>query len=121
MAEAIKQSQANIHFVLVSAIGADPNSSFFYNRVKGQLERDVQSLELYKTSIIRPSLLVGQREETRKAEDLAKKIYSGISQFIPKRFKYKPVTAKQVAHTMVEISKYQTEKFRIYDNLEIQK
>mgnify|MGYP000022262757 FL=1 len=109
------------HFILLSALGADSKSAFFYNRVKGELEYYVQSLSLYRTSIIRPSLLLGQRPQQRMLEDAAQKLYQRFSHLVPDSFKYKPVTAAQVAHTMVDAAAAQTEKFQIYDNLRIQK
>lgn len=109
------------HYVLLSALGADAKSTFFYNRVKGELEYYVQSLNLPCTSIVRPSLLLGQRQEQRKLEDAAQKLYQRFSHLVPDNFKFKPVTARQVAHTMVDAAQTQTEKFQIYDNLRIQK
>ena len=109
------------HFVLLSALGANPKSPIFYNRVKGELEYYVKSLSLYRTSIIRPSLLLGQRKEQRMLEDATQKLYQRFSHLVPNSFKYKPVTAEQVAHTMVDVASTQTEKFQIYDNLRIQK
>ena len=111
----------NTHYLLLSALGADSKSPFFYNRVKGELEYYVKSLDLPCTSILRPSLLLGQRQEQRKLEDAAQKLYQRFSHLVPDTFKYKPVTASQVAHTMVEAGQTQTEKFQIYDNLRIQK
>lgn len=108
------------HFVLVSAEGANPNSAFFYNQVKGKLELHLQQSALARISILRPSLLLGEREESRTLEDLSQNVFKRVSQFLPKSFKYKPVTAEQVAHTMVEVAQSQTEKFKIYDNLQIQ-
>ncbi|RKG34090.1 NAD(P)H-binding protein [Acinetobacter tianfuensis] len=112
---------APIHFILLSAMGANTASPFFYNRVKGELEYYVKSLNLARTSIIQPSLLLGVREEQRKAEDAAQRLYRRFSHLVPDTFKYKPVTAEQVAHTMVEAAHVQTERFHIYDNLRIQK
>ena len=113
--------ETEIHYLLVSAIGADSASKIFYNRTKGELEKYVQSLNLYKTSIFQPSLLIGERSEVRFLEDLSQKVFTRISPFIPITFKYKPVTAEQVAHTMVLSALNQTEKFHIYDNLQIHK
>ena len=112
--------EKNTHFLLVSAHGADAKSIFFYNQVKGQLEDHLKQSSLEKVSIIRPSLLLGERAESRVLEDLSQSIFKRISHFTPKSFKYKPVTADQVAHTMVVVAQSQTEKFRIYDNLQIQ-
>ncbi|ENW08070.1 hypothetical protein F933_00596 [Acinetobacter beijerinckii CIP 110307] len=50
----------NIHFLIVSALGADANSPIFYNKVKGELEDYLKSLSIYKLSIFQPSLLIGK-------------------------------------------------------------
>ncbi|WP_313035193.1 NAD(P)H-binding protein [Acinetobacter sp.] len=108
------------HYVLVSAMGANVQSKIFYNKVKGELEQHIQSLNLEYASILRPSLLMGERQEQRTLEDLTQKLYQKFSHLVPDTFKYKPVTASQVAHTMVDAAQTQTEKFEIYDNLRIQ-
>ena len=71
-------------------------------------------------SILRPSLLLGERQEQRTLEDMTQKLYQKFSHLVPNTFKYKPVTAEQVAHTMVDAALTQTDKFEIYDNLRIQ-
>lgn len=53
-------------------------------------------------------------------EDATQKLYAKFSHLVPNSFKYKPVTAQQVAHTMVEAAQTQTQKIEIYDNLHIQ-
>lgn len=108
------------HYLLVSAEGANLNSPFFYNKVKGELEKHLEQSALAHISIIRPSLLIGDRNESRTLEDISQAVFKRVSHFMPKSFKYKPVTADQVAHTMVEVAQSQTEKFKIYDNLQIQ-
>ncbi|MEN8409514.1 nucleoside-diphosphate sugar epimerase [Acinetobacter bereziniae] len=108
------------HLILVSAMGANVGSPIFYNRVKGELETYIQKLDLYRFSIIRPSLLLGERNEKRFFEDVSQKLYRRFSHWVPNSFKYKPVTAQQVAHTMVEAAQTQTQKIEIYDNLHIQ-
>jgi len=118
-AELLQQTSA--HYLLMSAMGANCQSHFYYNRVKGELEEYVQTLTLDRISLIRPSLLIGERPEQRFLEDIAQQVYHKVSRFIPDSFAYKPVTAEQVAHTMVEAALTQTVKFEIYDNLRIQK
>ncbi|MFW1982463.1 nucleoside-diphosphate sugar epimerase [Acinetobacter guillouiae] len=108
------------HLLLVSAMGAKASSPIFYNQVKGELEDYIQKLNLYRFSIIRPSLLLGDRNEKRFLEDVTQKLYGKFSHLVPNSFKYKPVTAQQVAHTMVEAAQTQTQKIEIYDNLRIQ-
>ncbi|PVZ88465.1 nucleoside-diphosphate sugar epimerase [Serratia sp. S1B] len=110
----------HIHYLLVSAMGASPDSRFFYNRVKGELERDVQEFDLDTISILRPSLLIGEREHSRIFEGLGQKLFHCTERFLPRYYRYKPVTALQVAKTMVAAAMLQTEHVRIYNNLDIQ-
>lgn len=117
-AELVQQTDA--HYLLISAMGAKSDSLFFYNRVKGELEQYIQNLSLSKVSLLRPSLLLGERQDARFLEDLSQQLFQRCSSFLPKNFKHRPVTAGQVAHTMVEAALTQTEKFEIYDNLRIQ-
>ena len=112
--------EMEIHYLLVSALGASVKSPIFYNRVKGELEQHIRELALYKTSILQPSLLLGERSEQRLLEGATQRLYQKVSHLVPNSFKYKPVTAEQVAHTMVVAAQTQTEKFEIYDNLRIQ-
>ncbi len=57
-------------YVLVSAMGSDPHSRFFYPRMKGELERDVTALPFRRTCILRPGILAGERSEVRRGERL---------------------------------------------------
>lgn len=109
------------HFLLVSATGANAQSMFFYNRVKGRLEVYLEQAHLNKVSILRPSLLLGKRQGQRLLEECSQHIFQRISPYLPQYFSFKPVTATQVAHTMVSVASQQTEKFKIYDNLQILK
>lgn len=108
------------HYLLISAMGANADSKFFYNKVKGKLENHIQDLKLEHVSIVRPSLLLGDRSEQRTLEDMTQKLYQKLSHFVPNTFKYKPVTAAQVARTMLKAAQFQMDKFEIYDNLAIQ-
>lgn len=63
-------------FLLISALGADKNSSIFYNQVKGQVEEAIQHQDLKEIHILRPSLLLGPRDEKRIGEDAAKIFYN---------------------------------------------
>ena len=108
------------HYLLISAMGANADSKFFYNKVKGKLENHIQDLKLEHVSIVRPSLLLGDRSEQRTLEDMTQKLYQKLSHFVPNTFKYKPVTAAQVARTMLKAAQFQADKFEIYDNLRIQ-
>src|SRR5262249_62336295 len=54
-------------FVVVSSVGADPNSKNFYLRTKGELEAELAKLPFGAIHILRPSLLIGRRQEFRLA------------------------------------------------------
>jgi uncharacterized protein YbjT (DUF2867 family) len=72
-------------FTLVSAMGANAKSRFFYNRVKGRTEQDVMALSLRSLIIFRPALLVGPRREHRLAERLATALLVPLSRLLPAR------------------------------------
>mgnify|MGYP006185851121 len=106
--------------MVVSALGANANSPVFYNKVKGELENYLKSLSIYKLSIFQPSLLIGKRSEVRVLEDMAQTVFKFVEKTWTKPFKYKPVTAEQLAHTMLSAAQTQTAAFKLYDNLMIQ-
>ena len=72
------------HFILVTAAGAHANSKFFYNRVKGELESDIKALGFPTLHILRPGLLLGDREESRPAERVAQLIMKPLRAIMPK-------------------------------------
>lgn len=101
------------HFLVVSALGANPRSRLFYNRVKGEMERDVQALPFPALTILRPSLLLGPRGEHRLGEEFAKR----LSFLMPGP--YKPVHADAVADCLVEQALRQEPGCRILSSREI--
>lgn len=62
-------------FALISSLGANPESRFFYSKVKGQLEAKIKELGFQTLVIYRPSLLIGHRSEKRALEGLAQSLY----------------------------------------------
>ena len=79
------------HYLLVSAIGADPSSRIFYNRVKGETEADITRVGFPSLTISRPSLLVGSRSEVR----LGERIGSLVGRLAPPSLR--PIPAVDVA------------------------
>lgn len=65
-----KQQGAELVSV-VSALGANSRSPFFYNRVKGDMEQALEQMNLPRLQIWQPSLLLGERDEFRLAEHLS--------------------------------------------------
>jgi uncharacterized protein YbjT (DUF2867 family) len=103
--------------ILISAIGADPNSSVFYNKVKGELERDIQKLSFKAAHIIRPSLLMGDREEFRFGEEIGKILIRPMGFLIPD--KYKPVHVDVIARKIKTLLKDDTPGTHIFEGRQI--
>ncbi len=101
MAKMAKKNGVN-QLLLVSSVGANPDSIFFYNRVKGLLEEAVQQLDFWGIHIFRPSVLLGQRNENRWGEQLAGVIGKRLD-FLTQGMltKYRPIEADVVARAMI--------------------
>ncbi len=117
--ELAKQTLAKgaIGFFLVSAIGANKDSSIFYSRVKGELEETLRQLPFKTLCIVRPSLLIGTRTEFRLGERIAQIISKplGFLFFGPLK-QYKPVKDTEVANALLLIAKNKTSGTTIVDN-----
>ncbi len=92
-------------FVLVSAMGANPKATVFYNQVKGQTEEDLKRLKFAHLIILQPSLLLGDRAESRPAERLAQKLFPLVSPlFVGPLATARPIAAARVANKMLEMA-----------------
>lgn len=60
------------HFMVVTAVGADPTSSVFYSRVKGEIQQDLCDLDFSRLDVLQPGLLRGERQEKRPVESMMK-------------------------------------------------
>src|SRR5690606_11908511 len=87
------------HVLVVTALGADARSSVFYNRVKGELEEALSELPFSALPIVRPSLLLGRREQTRLGERLA----APLARLLPKS--YRGIEAATVARALVRLAR----------------
>ena len=104
--------------MLVSAMGADPASRVFYNRVKGQVEQAVAGLGFQSVGIFRPSLLRAARTEFRPGERLALHLMRLGDYLVPK--KYRSVQAGAVARAMLQQTKSKTRGVQIIESDSIQ-
>lgn len=95
-------------FLMVSAMGANPNSSIFYNRVKGETEDEITAMKIPSVSFFRPSLLIGNRKEKRTGEKIGITVFKALSfLFVGPLKNYKGIEASKVAKSMIEHSKKQ--------------
>jgi uncharacterized protein YbjT (DUF2867 family) len=108
-------------FLLISSLGANLESSNFYLKTKGEIETYLQQSAFISISILRPSLLLGDRKEFRFGEKLATYILPVLSLFLigPLK-KYKAIDAKTVAKAMVNIALQNKPGFTIYPSDELQ-
>ena len=105
------------HFSFVSSAGADINNKSFYLKLKGEIEKEVESQKLKSSTVYRPSLLLGKRKENRFGEKIAQIIIPILSFLMPDN--YKPIKASDVATAMVNESKNHGTGFKIYHYNEI--
>ena len=98
-------------FIVISALGADENSSVFYNKTKGEMQRDVLKQDFSRSFgnaqtdiyILQPSLIVGDRNESRFGENAAEFFMKVFGFLIPK--KYKMIKAETIAEAMLVLAK----------------
>jgi len=89
-------------YVLVSAVGANSQSSNFYLRLKGQVEEAISKLPFEMISIFRPSVLIGKRKEKRIGERIGIALVKTFSFLLTgKRSIYKAIQADKVARAML--------------------
>ncbi len=102
------------HLLLVTAMGADASSRIFYNRVKGDLEEAVRGLPFRSVSIFRPSIILGDRRESRAGESAGKVLAALFGFAIPSR--YKPVAARDIARAMLAVARESPPGIRIVES-----
>ena len=109
-------------FYVITAMGADEKSTFYYNRVKGQTEEDLRQIGFPELHILRPSLLLGDRKESRPGESFGQFMMTTFSFLLagPLR-KYRPVRDVTVARAMMYLSDRPANGIFVHDSEEIQK
>lgn len=84
------------HMLVVSAMGANARSPFFYNRVKGEMENALLEQEWVRLTIARPSMLLGDRQKPRFNESL----FAPLFRIMPGN--WKSIEARDVASAMLK-------------------
>ncbi|MEM6161643.1 NAD(P)H-binding protein [Erwinia sp. P6884] len=83
------------HLLVVSAHGASTRSPFFYNRVKGEMENALTQEQWPRLTLVRPSLLLGNRENKRSGESFMAPLFKHLPG------NWRAVSAKDVAAVMM--------------------
>ncbi|WAH59480.1 oxidoreductase [Pseudomonas silvicola] len=103
------------HLLVISAIDADDKSKIFYNRVKGETERDLKAMNWPQLTIVRPSLLLGQRLEPRLGEQLA----GPLSKLIPG--KYRGIEVCDLARALWRLALEEQDGIRVVESDELRR
>ncbi len=98
----IQFSAGSTKFLVVSAMGADKNSSIFYSRTKGEIEDQLQNIGYSSLTIFRPSFITGERKEKRMGESIGISLFQIINPILVGPLKkYQSVSAHSIALAMV--------------------
>lgn len=116
----LAKSHAVKKFLVISALGASPNSRSFYNQTKGKMEANLKSLNMNDTYVFRPSLLLGDRQEYRFAEQAAAMLCKVIPFWGPLKA-LEPISASILASAMVNVANTEClgSAFQIIENQDI--
>lgn len=104
-------------YLIVTAVGGDAKSSIFYNRVKGEVEAALQQMAFPRgLKIFRPSMILGDRDESRPAERVVKAIMgSTAGLFVGGLKRYRAIDAKVIARAMVNAALREPDGTQIYE------
>ena len=107
--------------IVISALGADPESRVFYNKVKGEMERDVLAEKPKNTYFLEPALLAADREEKRTAEKIGIAAFKVLNPFLigPLK-KFRSIKPKALVKTILYLTFKTYEEARVPSD-EIQK
>ncbi len=93
------------HFLVVTAVGANPDASVFYSRVKGAAEQRLVEMGFKRLDIIRPGLLLGDRTERRPIEALLQRIAPATDRLMHGKWRrYRSVQSTDVAQCLLGLA-----------------
>jgi uncharacterized protein YbjT (DUF2867 family) len=108
-------------YLIVTAMGADPRSFIFYNRVKGEVERELTDLHFETLHILRPSLLLGNRGETRVAEKIGETLAKILDPVMIGPLKiYAAIDSAKVARGLLALAQLPQKGVFIHDSAALQ-
>jgi len=97
------------NYLVVSALGANTKSNIFYNKTKGEMERDVLLEKISKTHILQPSIIGGNRKEKRIGEKIGLVLFKLLQPlFIGKLKKYRITEAEDIVQSMINLANSNT-------------
>lgn len=103
------------HLVVISALGANPGSKVFYNRIKGETEQALKAMDWPQLTIARPSLLLGARHEFRLGERLA----APLLRWLPG--KYRGIDACALARALWRLALEEEDGVRVIESSDLRR
>jgi uncharacterized protein YbjT (DUF2867 family) len=104
------------HYSLISSLGANKHSLFFYPKIKGELEESVKLLPFNTIQIFQPPSLIRQKELMRTAEKLSVKFFNRLTALGVLK-SLKPLHVKDLALKMIKEAKSsQLDKINVFSN-----
>ncbi len=104
-------------FLVVSSLGADPKSTIFYNRTKGDMEQAVLKENILNTYVLRPSFILGKRKENRIGESIGKAMFNSFQFLLIGRLKkYRAIEADSIASAMIYLADTKTTDVHIIES-----
>jgi uncharacterized protein YbjT (DUF2867 family) len=109
-----------LRIAVVSSIGASTISSNYYLRIKGEMEQEILKLKFENISIVRPSMLLGERKEKRAGEIAGKVVMTVVNPLLlGKMKKYRGIHGRDVARSMIMLLQKESDK-GIYESDKLQ-
>ena len=104
-------------FIVISSLGTREGSRNFYLQTKAKMESALRELNFNSLVILRPSLLLGDRDEFRFGEKAAEVLSTLVSPlWRGKLARYQPVSADQVATAIRKLATSATDKVTIVES-----
>lgn len=102
MADVARHFGAN-QAVVVTSVGADPDSANFYLQTKGELEIELAGLGFRRCDFLQPGLLIGDRGgPARLAEGLGQRVLPMLNPLLLGRLsQYRSIAARSVAGAVI--------------------
>ncbi|BCS48509.1 nucleoside-diphosphate sugar epimerase [Aeromonas jandaei] len=92
--------------VVVSSMGASASSPALYPRTKGEMEQALLAQSWPRLAIVRPAMLLGDRQPPRRSEQIFQAIYPLFRPLLVGKFaRWRAIEASQVAHAMITLSR----------------
>lgn len=120
LAELCRKNGAT-QYMLISSMGANKSSRFFYNQVKGETEEALAAVGYPALHILRPSILLGDRKEKRTGEKIAQNVMKMVSPLMVGKLRnYRPIYGKTVAKAMLVAARQKRQGPHLFESAQIE-